>query len=220
MTPTYSAFGSFHDERAAATSTLRKAAALASGGTLPSSVFLPASLAVDIPQDDVMARFTIIAAPITATLQPSQSTAVAYDDAQGLSTEIFVPAGAVTTTALLKITPTLSHGETDSVFAGHAFLMEANAGQVPINQFLQPISLTISYSDLDIRLVASEEELWLRWSDGITYFDAKDSCSPASSYHRDINSNVISLQVCLGGEYTLLGPSYRVFSPWVADFGS
>jgi hypothetical protein len=184
--------------------------------TMPASAFQPASLSLELPQVEEFPRFIIIAAPVTATLLTTRSTDLGFNDVQGLPTEIHVPAGAVTTTSLLKVTPTLSQDGAHNLFAGHAFELEATAGMVPIDQFLEPVSITISYSDLDIRLIAREDQLWLRWWDGGDYHDAVESCSPSSEYRRDVDTNVISVSVCRRGEYVLMGPTFRLFLPAIS----
>jgi hypothetical protein len=84
-----------------------------------------------------------------------------------------------------------------------------------INHFAEPISISISYSDLDILGVANEAELWLRWRDGDVYREAAESCDPASLYERELEANNISIAVCQSGEYALMGPIRNIFLPLI-----
>ena len=173
-------------------------------------------MTLDLPQGEELPHFTMIAAPVTATVRPTTATNLQFDDVQGLPTIKDVPAGAVTSTSLLMVTPTLGQDSGNDVFVGHAFVLDAAAGWGSIDTFLKPLDIEIAYSDLDIRYVAREDQLWLRWWDGNEYQDAIDSCVPSSQYLRDESANVIAVSVCQSGEYTLMGPAYHIFLPFLA----
>ncbi len=158
-------------------------------------------------------QFTILSAPITATIEPGLASDVVYYDVQDLPTQLHLPVGTVTNSSVLEITPTLSLGTVDDEFAGHAFRLNITNDGENSGEFLEPVDITISYSDLDIRYIAAENQLWLRWWSGGEWRDAAESCSPVSIYQRQLADNVISVAVCGVGEFSLMGPANRVYLP-------
>jgi hypothetical protein len=187
--------------------------------SFPDRAFLPYSQTVQIPQSRINSQFTILSAPITATIEPGVASDVVYYDVQDLPTQLHLPAGTVISTSVLKITPTLSMGTIDDEFAGHAFGLDITDDGENIGEFLEPVDVAISYSDLDIRYIAAENQLWLRWWSGGEWRDAAESCSPVSLYQRQLADNVISVAVCGVGEFSLMGPANRLYLPTMSAQG-
>ncbi len=135
--------------------------------------------------------------------------ALIYTDTQGMTTTVQVSAGAVTTTTLLVYRP-LSIPEhaipSDLSFAGRAFDLNAyrNLQLLPGFFFLQPVTITLHYTETDIAGIA-EDSLKLYYWDAGTWQDAADSCTPASNYTRDLNQNVLNLPICHLSEYGMMG---------------
>ena len=100
-----------------------------------------------------------------------------------------------------------------ALFAGHAVSVEVGTITSTVTNFAVPVTMSISYSDIDISHISDEEELWIRSLDGANYEDASDSCQPPSQYHRDIANNSITLAICRTGEFALVGSRRTVFLP-------
>jgi len=183
--------------------------------TLTDRVFAPPTHTINLPQGTLPAQFIAIAAPITATVGSTQEVEIEYLDIQGLPTSFYIPSGTFSTTTLIEVTPVLASDTPEALFAGHGFILETRTGTAPVTHFGEPISISISYSDLDIFGVSNEAELRLRWWDGEVYRDAAESCSPGSIYQRDLGANTISIAVCRSGEYALMGPIIRIYLPFV-----
>jgi hypothetical protein len=176
--------------------------------------FYPPSSTITIPPDAIQ-NFTILPAPVSITLRPNVGTNLTYTDTQGLPTILTFPAGAVTQTTSLTVTPTLGGQRPGYAFAGHAFDLTASqtGAIVPNFSFSQPVTATIRYSDADIRVIADEQELILWQWIGSGWQDAAQSCVPAATYARDVARNTLSVGVCRSGAFALFGPTHQIYLP-------
>src|SRR5690606_27630449 len=123
--------------------------------------------------------FIALPAPQSAALAPGAERSLTYTDTQGLPTTISVPAAALSTTVTLTVTPAVEQHEHLTVFAGHAFALDAD----PPLLAGAPLTVTVGYSDDDVRVVSDRAGLALRWWDGAAWQDAAQSCAvpqPAS----------------------------------------
>jgi hypothetical protein len=97
--------------------------------TKPGWVFMPPTRTVTLPPDAVGQNFTMLHPPVSVTLALSGTAnlpaSLSYVDTQGLTTTVLFPAGAVTATTTIVLTPTLPIAGSNLAFAGHAFDMEA-----------------------------------------------------------------------------------------------
>jgi len=179
--------------------------------------FWPATRSVTLPPDAGEQDFTILPGSVSTRLFPREATRLTYTDTQGLPTTLDFPAGAVTGTTTIVLTPTLAQGGANFVFAGHAFEIEAfrNGNRQPGFVFGAPATVTIHYSDQDVHLVSDESQLALWWWTGSEWRDAAQTCDPASSYTRDVVNNVLSVPICHLSEFGLFGPTHRVYLPLV-----
>jgi hypothetical protein len=143
-----------------------------------------------------------------------------------LTTTLSFPAGTVTQTTSLVLTPTVSTAGAGLTFAGHAFELEAYQDGLPQPGFVfsAPVTVTIQYSEVDVRLVSEESELTLqRWiGDGRSlpravagWADAADTCDPPLVYERDLDNHVLSLPICHLSTFGLFGPTESVYLPVV-----
>lgn len=138
-----------------------------------------------------------------------------YTDTQGLPTSIQVPAGAVSETTHLTLSPlpwpTRPLSPTWS-FAGHAFGLEAYQGGVfqPGFVFSEPVTVAIHYSPADLGGKA-EDSLALHTWNGSAWEDA--ACRPVVP-HPD--ENWVEVPICHLSEFTLVGQGgYRIYLPLV-----
>jgi hypothetical protein len=183
--------------------------------TLPGYTFWPPTRSFFLPDSLTGQNFIILPGPVETTIFTGTTATLSYTDVQGLPTTFEFAAGTVTQTTAVTVTPIFVSGSADAVFAGHGFDLSAVQGGNAIVTFNRPVTITISYSDLDIRLVTAENALTLRRWDGLTWQDAAQSCTPATTYQRDLVNNTITLPVCQSGRYALFGPSSRVFMAMV-----
>jgi hypothetical protein len=111
----------------------------------------------------------------------------------------------------------LAQGGAGFAFTGHAFDLTAFQGgsQQPGFTFGAPVTVTIHYSDDDVRVVTDESRLVLQWWTGSEWRDAAETCDPASSYSRDAANNVLSLPICRLGRFGLFGPTYQTYLPLI-----
>jgi hypothetical protein len=187
----------------------------------PGWVFEPPMRTINVPPDQSGVDFTMLHPPVSTTLTLSGTINVpdslTYVDTQGMTTTLEFPAGTVTQTTTIVLTPTTAQGTSEFVFAGHAFELEAYQGGVhqPNFTFNAPVTVTIHYSERDVRGVSEEEQLTLRWWDNSAWQDAAATCDPPSIYSRDTMNNVISIPICHLSKFALFGPANRIFLPLV-----
>ena len=164
----------------------------------------PTALQTFLLQKDPDWQFTqSVVKPISNT----GGTLSARDD----RVEIVFPANSVSASITMQYIPKRSpEFSTGSLFFANTSF-ELNAldelgDPIPQFDFETPITITMNYSDSDILGVVgntlklyywdASQELWL---------DAATSCSPTSTYQRDLISNSISIDICHLTEFALLG---------------
>jgi hypothetical protein len=162
-----------------------------------------------------------IRSEITGTSEPTLSLTLVYTDYQGVSTTVEIPAGAVTETTILAFMPVFAPTHPVSpglAFANHNFDLSAyRNGLLPGFAFAQPISVSIAYSDADVRWI-DEGSLRLYYWDGSAWVDAASTCTPPSVYVRDPGQNMLSAAICHLSEWSMMGmpvPRYDIYLPLV-----
>jgi hypothetical protein len=180
-------------------------------------VFSPPMRTVSVPPSVTGQNFAMLPPPVSTVLTPGTGTSLTYTDTQGLPTSLDFPAEAVTQTTTIVLTPTLAQGGAGFAFTGHAFDLAAFQGgsQQPGFTFGAPVTVTIHYSDDDVRVVTDESQLVLQWWTGSEWRDAVETCEPASSYSRDIANNVLSLPICRMSRFGLFGPTHQTYLPLI-----
>ncbi len=181
--------------------------------TLPGYVFWPPSRTLNVPSPAATAaNFVLLPPPVSTNLDPGTAITLSYTDTHGLRTDLFFPSGAVSQTTALTVTPVMIDDRLpNQAFTGHAFDMVAQPDQV----FNVPVTVTIRYSDSDIRVISDENSLALLWWDGSSWAGAVTTCAPSSSSQRDVLINTISLPICRTGRYALFGPTHPIYLPLV-----
>jgi len=179
-------------------------------------VFIPPTRTVSLPPDATGQNFTMLHPPVSVTLSLSGTVnlpaSLSYVDTQGLTTTVMFPAGAVTATTTIVLTPTLPIAGSDLAFAGHAFNMEAYQDGVwqPDFTFETPVLVTIHYSQQDVRLISDKSQLVLyRWEDS-AWADA--ACD---AYTRQLPERWLSAPLCRLSHFALFGPTHRIYLPLV-----
>jgi len=178
-------------------------------------VFQPTSASLTIPPYDHWQNFWILPAPQTIQLIPGTSAQITFWEIQGTDTVVQFPQDAVTVTTTVVLTPTLANGGMDNKFTGHAFNIAAYRGEEQLSEFFfnVPITITIEYSDYDLRAVTDEALLNMQTWDGSTWGEAALTCDPPLPYSYDFNGNVITLSICQSGRFALFGPTNKISIP-------
>jgi Carboxypeptidase regulatory-like domain/LVIVD repeat len=186
--------------------------------TLSGYAFYPPSSTVTIPPE-ASQNFIIVPAPRSLTLTPGSTASLIYTDTQGLATRLSFPASAVSQTITLTVTPTLAGQRPGFAFAGHAFELTATqaGAAVPNFSFSRPVTATIRYSNLDVRVVSDEQQLQVWQRTASSWLNAAQSCAPPSAYVRDIANNTLSVAICRAGLFSLFGPTQQQYLPQVAQ---
>jgi hypothetical protein len=153
---------------------------------------------------DVYVRTPLSSDAVTTTVTPEAGGTLVYTDAQGLTTTVRVPPGAVSETLTLVFTPLdePTHPTAPLTFAGHAFTLELYRGTylLPGYLFEEAVSIAIAYSETDIADVEDESTLVLATWAGGRWRDA--ACEPVQ---RDVDANWLSVPICHLSEFALLG---------------
>lgn len=183
----------------------------------PGFGFIPPTRSVSVPPDAIGQNFTMLAAPVSITLASGLEARLTYTDTQGLPTSLDFPPDAVTQTTTVALTPTLASGGTGYAFAGHAFELAAYQGGSLQSGFTfgGPVTVTVHYSDSDVRTVTDEERLALWWRNGGEWQDAAQTCEPTSSYSRDVANNALSVPICHLSLFGFFGPTQQVYLPLI-----
>jgi len=182
----------------------------------------PPTRTVTLPPDAYNQDFTVLPAPVSTTLTfgsgtTSLPTSLTFTDTQNLPTRFDFPAGVVAQLTTLVVQPTLATGKSGFTFTGHAFELAAyREGSAQLDfVFDTPVTVTISYSEADVRVVSNEQELALWWWDGDEWQDAAQTCSQ-TSYIRDTENNSFGVAICRSGRFALFGPTNQLYLPLIA----
>jgi hypothetical protein len=189
--------------------------------SLPGYTFQPIARTVILPPRTGKQNFVFLSLPVSTTLTPGVAASLTYTDTQGLPTTLDFPADAVTQTTTVFLTPTVASRQAGYAFAGHAWELAAYRGGElqPGLVFSAPVSVTLHYSDEDVRVVTDELELALWWRLDGGWQDATQTCDPATAYDRNAAGNVLSLPVCRVGGFALFGPTREMYLPAMYHLG-
>ncbi len=180
-------------------------------------VFWPAQHTVRVPSDALGRGFAMLARPVSVTLSAGISTTLWYSDTQGLTTTLLFPAGAVSETVTLILTPTLAPHLSGYAFAGHAFHLSAfrEGALLPSLAFSLPVTIAIEYGKADLRVVSHEDRLLLHLKGGDGWGDAAETCAPSWPYRRDLIGRMVTVRICRTGTLALYGPTHQSYLPLV-----
>ena len=92
------------------------------------------------------------------------------------------------------------------------FLMETTDDSgTPLETFTfeSPVTISLSYQDEDIVDIREDTILLYYWDTAEQVWkDAATTCTPQSSYTRDLDNNTLSVDICHFTEFSLLGEDY------------
>lgn len=162
--------------------------------------------------------FTIIL-PDDATeapIDPETGGTLVYTDTQGTTFSVAVPANGITESVTLVHMPMgPATPPTGLAFAGLAFNLSAYQDGVPLSgfTFLQPVLVTIVYQDALIAGLDEETLLLTYWDeDAAMWRDVAETCTPPSTYIRDLENNTLSVEICHLTNFALFGESEEGFT--------
>jgi hypothetical protein len=151
-------------------------------------------------------------------VDPETEASLVYVDEDALTTTLDLPTGAVSDTILLRFVATdTASAPADYASAGHGFDLSAiDFGEtLPGFTFLKPVTVTINYADPDVAGLQEDTLLLFYW-DGNQWLDAATTCTPNSTYLRDLDANRISLPICHLSSFGLFAePKIWQFLPFV-----
>lgn len=159
----------------------------------------------------------LVTESISTTLTGLSAKTLVYTDTQGAPTRFDFPTGVVSQTTRLAFRPTFTPTQSSQAFARHAFELKPYQNGLPQSHltFDKAVKITLQYTTADIATVSDESKLALYWWNGTRWIDAAKTCSPDSTYSRDLSANTLSLPVCTSGWFALFGPTNRSELPLI-----
>ena len=181
--------------------------------THPTFIFSPTTRLITVAPSADGQDFLMIPAPVSGIFGIGGGT-LSFTDTQGLTTTVTIPAGAVSATVTVVMTPTVVVDQGNLSSLNHAFDLAVYAGGIlqPDYQFLIPIGVAIYYSDADLG-VAHEASLSLQQWQFAGWQDAGLSCTPPTSGIVDEPNNLFAQGLCESGRFALFGPVRQLFLP-------
>lgn len=160
----------------------------------------PAMTATPTSTGTITPTPTATPTPITTTIDPTLGATIVYTDTGSSTTTIVVPAGAVDEALQLVLQPrdplTIPAG---FGFAGESFTLDVFDNGVLVDGFAfkKPVAVTIDYEDSSI-IGLDEANLRLYFYDETTqnWVDAATTCTPPSTYTRDLANNRFTVNIC------------------------
>jgi hypothetical protein len=153
-------------------------------------------------------------------IQPESGGTLVITDTSSTVTEVAVPPGAVEETVTLGLSSLETVTTTANlVFASQAFELDAyqNGTLQQDFAFVQPVTVTIEYTDADVAGIG-EDSLTLLYWDGASgqWVDAASTCTPPSAYDRHPETNWLAVPICHLSQFALFGnQQHSLFVPLV-----
>jgi hypothetical protein len=153
--------------------------------------------------------------PIVATIDPVLGGLLVYTDNNSNKYSFTLPAGAVNDTTVLLLRPqTPSSTPPNFGFIGIGFTLDAYVDGSLLDNFAfnQPVSVRIDYTDANIVGIV-EETLLLNYFDEATqtWVDAATTCTPTSTYTRNLSENYFIVNICHLTEFATVGKRFTKF---------
>ncbi len=153
--------------------------------------------------------------PIVATIDPVLGGLLVYTDNNSNKYSFTLPAGAVNDTTVLLLRPqTPSSTPPNFGFIGIGFTLDAYVDCSLLYNFAfnQPVSVRIDYTDANIVGIV-EETLLLNYFDETTqtWVDAATTCTPTSTYTRNLSENYFIVNICHLTEFATVGKRFTKF---------
>ena len=187
--------------------------------TIPAAYFVTATATDPAGNTSEFSEGRIVVAETMMVIDPWLGGRLVYTDTSALTTTVDVPPGAVTQTLMLALQPMAAPTEPplaglrsgNETFDLTAYLENV---ELPGFAFVKPLTITLRYTDADVFGIV-ESELVLYYWDGSTWQDAADTCSPSSTYVRDMVANVLQVAVCHLTEWNIQGPEMYIWQVYL-----
>ena len=128
---------------------------------------------------------------------------VSYDE----STEVTVPAGAVSEEATFLLFPQPSPSQETGIldFAGNSFELTAWDADGPVTTFTEPLTVTLHYDEASLGVIPEDSLALYYWDEShSSWLDAVTTCSDGE-YTRDLEDDWLSVPICHLSEFALMG---------------
>jgi len=179
---------------------------------------LPASHTAELPTLNEY-PFTILPGPVTGGVTGGVTTTITLTDTQGLTTLLTFPVDALAPGVEVTVTvkPLWMPAFPGYVSAHHAFdlALSPSPGRVPVLDFSQPVSVSVRYSITDTRSVSDTAAIGLWWLGEEGWQAAGQGCASSPGQSHDETAQVVHAVICQPGLYTLAGPAYQRWMPWL-----
>lgn len=174
-------------------------------------VYLPPYRSVMVPPNAEGQNFYVLPKPVSVVLTPGLATTLTYTDTQSLRTTLSFPTDTVSEPITITLKPAIMAGGGGFTSTGHTFTLEASKAGVSLPGFMfsAPVSLTTHYSDEDVALLIDENQQSFWWFTGMQPQDAAQSCLLPGTYNRDLENNLLSVQICQVGNFVSVGPTHQ-----------
>ncbi len=182
--------------------------------------------ATNAAEAEVTAAHAITIAPgPSVPVSPTLDGSLVYTDGQGSTTTISVPAEAVTELLTIHYTPLTQTfpAPQGMALARHAFILEAFRNGLPLPLFTlhRPATVTLEYSDADVRSIAEDSLAVYAWREGEGEEEegagdwrlAAATCSPSTVLPPQPDENRVQLTICHLGEFALFGREWTLYLP-------
>lgn len=149
--------------------------------------------------------------PQSLTLSPGSSQLLEFPYFSGEMLGMYFPAGAVTETITVTVSPVRTLEQPGLLSTGLGFHLSA-PGAGPLS-FGEPVAVTLTYQDEAMRTIFDEALLRLLHLDGPDGLDAFQTCPNPQEPHRDPDANRYFGILCQSGTYGLYGPTNWFYLP-------
>jgi hypothetical protein len=165
------------------------------------------------PQD-----FYLLAQPVSTTVAAGTSATLAYRDSRDLATSVTIPIGAVDQTSVVQLTPLMAFAQGDVTFTGNAFALQVTEVATALEKptFLQPVTVTIHYSDRRANTLLDESSYQLMMAVNDRWQTLPDE-GQAGQVERNIAENSLTVTLRATGQYALFGTGHSAYLPLVAQ---
>jgi len=165
---------------------------------------------------DVHTITLIAVSPISTTVDQDTGDTLVYTDAQGLTTTVEIPAGAVSETTTIVFTPVPSPTQPISTglrFGNHSFDLEAYRGGVHISPFpfTGTVTVTIHYSDADVAGIEESDLALYRWIEGAPGYWERIGERAGEGQTLDMEHNVLTAWLRGLSRFGVLGTEKSAF---------
>ncbi len=151
--------------------------------------------------------------PVIGTVTPASNQTIQFVQSDETTGSIFLPAGSVTETLKIMITPSTRVSIAPAAYrlAGFSFDIQAYTSPNPLPglTFPNPVTITLKYDGQTIKPIM-EDTLHLFWWNGSAWEEA--ACGP---YVRNLAQDTLQVPVCHISPFALAGKTKDIYLPFI-----